>query len=603
MNTRKSSSNPAITHRVESAISDCRSLRDKYLDLQHASLTTLPADIFDLEHVEVINLTNNNLRHLSPSLLRLPNLRDVNLLGNPVETLPDGLRATLDAPAYIRCRDQIDTNVVRLVIEEETENDAIHFLTNELRTSHSPRSITIGHWAITIGDKRLAPTPSLLELIMSIGDFKHLESLSLRGTMISSVPPGIRKLKNLKHLNLDGLRLSNLPGWIGELKLESFSAADNRLRTLPGTFRELRRLKILDVDWNPLISIPQSVFGINSLESLLVRDCQIRAIPAEILRLTRLKKLNCDDNPIDSPPEEVTKKGLDAIRDYWRQRTETGVDYLCEAKLIILGEAGAGKSSLAQKIKNPNYQLRKDEKSTEGIDVICYDFPTAIHTKEGKSDKIVQRQFQTNIWDFGGQEIYHATHQFFLTRRSVYVLVCDDRKEDTDFSYWLHVVEMLSDGSPLIIVQNEKQDRTRDINLSSLRARFSNLRHAVSLNLEGNRGLENAIKLIRSELESLPHVGAALPATWKRVREALEKDSRDHVSLDEFLKICAKHGFTRRDDKLQLSGYLHDLGICLHFQDDPLLKNIVILKPGVLPQTCSMWYESPTARFGRKDFR
>ena len=43
--------------------------------------------------------------------------------------------------------------------------------------------------------------------------------------------------------------------------------------------------------------------------------------------------------------------------------------------------------------------------------------------------------------------------------------------------------------------------------------------------------------------------------------------------------MSEKHGFTRRDDKLQLSGYLHDLGICLHFQDDPLLKNTVVLKP------------------------
>ena len=64
-------------------------------------------------------------------------------------------------------------------------------------------------------------------------------------------------------------------------------------------------------------------------------------------------------------------------------------------------------------------------------------------------EKILKREFHVNIWDFGGQEIYHATHQFFLTRRSVYVLVCDDRKEDTDFAYWLQVVEMLSDGSPL----------------------------------------------------------------------------------------------------------------------------------------------------------
>jgi GTPase SAR1 family protein len=270
---------------------------------------------------------------------------------------------------------------------------------------------------------------------------------------------------------------------------------------------------------------------------------------------------------------------LDAIRDYWRQRADTGVDYLCEAKLIILGEPGAGKTSLARKIKNPNYKLRERQKSTEGIDVIRYQFPTAIRTLEDGKEKVLQRKFQVNIWDFGGQEIYHATHQFFLTRRSVYVLVCDDRKEDTDFSYWLQVVEMLSDASPLLIVQNEKQDRTRDINLSSLRAQFANLRDAFATNLDTNRGLDRVIQSIRKELENLPYVGVGLPSTWKRVREVLEQEERDYLSLDEYLEICEQHGFTRRDDKLQLSGYLHDLGICLHFQDDPILKNTVVLKP------------------------
>ncbi|WP_445633122.1 hypothetical protein NSTC745_04743 [Nostoc sp. DSM 114161] len=39
------------------------------------------------------------------------------------------------------------------------------------------------------------------------------------------------------------------------------------------------------------------------------------------------------------------------------------------------------------------------------------------------------------------------------------------------------------------------------------------------------------------------------------------------------------HGFTKREDKLQLSGYLYDLGVCLHFQDDDLLRKTVILQP------------------------
>jgi internalin A len=38
-----------------------------------------------------------------------------------------------------------------------------------------------------------------------------------------------------------------------------------------------------------------------------------------------------------------------------------------------------------------------------------------------------QDQAHLNVWDFGGQEIMHATHQFFLTRRSLYLLVLSGR--------------------------------------------------------------------------------------------------------------------------------------------------------------------------------
>ncbi len=255
------------------------------------------------------------------------------------------------------------------------------------------------------------------------------------------------------------------------------------------------------------------------------------------------------------------------------------MDYLSEAKLIILGEGGAGKSSLAKKLKDPGYKLRKDEASTEGIDVIPWYFPAAIRIREDGQEKVHSCDFRASIWDFGGQEIYHATHQFFLTRRSLYVLLCDDRKEDTDFHYWLRIVELLSDASPILIVQNEKQGRSRDINLPSLRAQFGNLKGALATNLETNSGLDHVIQSIQQEIQQLPHIGTGLPATWKRVRQALERDPRDRLTLEEYLALCESPDFTRREDKLQLSGYLHDLGICLHFQDDPVLKNLVILKP------------------------
>ncbi|MDE5081430.1 MAG: ADP-ribosylation factor-like protein, partial [Trichodesmium sp. St18_bin1] len=242
-------------------------------------------------------------------------------------------------------------------------------------------------------------------------------------------------------------------------------------------------------------------------------------------------------------------------------------DYIYEAKLLIVGEGGAGKTTLANKILNPKYQL-KDEDTTKGIEVHQYNFQTKN-----------QNDFQINIWDFGGQEIYHATHQFFLTKRSLYILVADTRNEDTDFYYWLNVVELLSSNSPLLIVKNEKQERKREINQRALQGQFTNIKEILATNLATNRGLAEIIREIQHHISKLPHIGSRLPKTWKKVRETLELDSRNYINLEEYLSICEQNGFERREDKLQLSGYLHDLGICLHFQDDPLLNKTVILKP------------------------
>jgi small GTP-binding protein len=284
--------------------------------------------------------------------------------------------------------------------------------------------------------------------------------------------------------------------------------------------------------------------------------------------LEKLTRLNLDENPIAEPPLEVVKEGIEAIRQYFKQIETEGIDYLYEAKLLIVGEGGAGKTTLANKIINPNYKLCEED-STKGIEVLHWAFP--------RSDG---NQFNVNIWDFGGQEIYHSTHQYFLTKRSLYLLVADTRKEDTDFYYWLNVIELLSDNSPILIIKNEKQDRQREIS-NQLRSEFENFKEAIPTNLANNRNLPAILTACKYHLSQLPHIGQTLPKTWVKVRHALENDPRNHISLNEYLQICKDNGFKERKDALQLSDYLHDLGICLHFQDDEIspLYQIVILKP------------------------
>ncbi|WP_309731046.1 COR domain-containing protein, partial [Chamaesiphon sp. OTE_75_metabat_556] len=287
----------------------------------------------------------------------------------------------------------------------------------------------------------------------------------------------------------------------------------------------------------------------------------------EIGKLFNLNEFYFNDNLSLSLPPEIRGKGFREIINFYRQQLEQKTDRIYEAKLLIIGEGGAGKTTLAKKIQSSDYPLQ-DEDSTQGIDVIKWQFML-------DNDK----EFRVNIWDFGGQEIYHTTHQFFLTKRSLYALVVDTRKEDTDFYYWLNVVELLSNNSPLLIIKNEKEERQREIDERQLRGEFTNLKETLSSNFATQRGLPEILKQIKHHISNLPHVGTELPKTWVKVREALEQESRNYITLEEYLNLCEHNGFTRREDKLQLSGYLHDLGVCLHFQEDELLMETVIIQP------------------------
>jgi len=404
--------------------------------------------------------------------------------------------------------------------------------------------------------------------ILKFGDSKRM---FWGGNQLKNIPDFIVNLSNLLWLDLSYNSLNYLPDCITKLsKLNRLSLRNNQLTNIPDSICNLSELAELDLRDNQLENVPESIAHISSLTRLDLRGTKVEKVPESIINISNLPKQCPVNNPPETLPIEIAGRGNIAMKQYVRQLEEEGEDYLYEAKLLIVGEAGAGKTSLAKKINNLNYQLQSKEKSTEGIDVIQWSF-----------DLENKRKFDVNIWDFGGQEVYHATHQFFLTKRSLYVLVVDNRKEDDNLEYWLNIVELLSDHSPLIIIKNEKQDRVREIPEKTLRGQFDNLKETMATNLETKRGLNKILKVIKYHISNLDHIGSALPKTWVKVRQALESDPRNYISIQEYFAICEKNGFTKVKDKLQLSSYLHDLGVCLHFQDDKhsLLYETIILKP------------------------
>jgi small GTP-binding protein len=414
-----------------------------------------------------------------------------------------------------------------------------------------------------LGNNKITDIPN------SITQLTNLQFLNLWENSLNTIPEAINQLTNLKSLNLGYNRINYIPQEISHLtNLQSLILTNNPIKKMPEVITQLRHLQALHLRNIGLSKIPDSILRLNNLQVLNLNNNTIKEIPEAIAKLPTLSDLRLFNNPITEPPLEVIENGIEAIRTYFKQIETEGVDYLYEAKLLIVGEGGAGKTSLANKIINSNYQLCEED-STKGIEVLPWSFPR----NDGN-------QFNVNIWDFGGQEIYHSTHQYFLTKRSLYLLVADTRKEDTDFYYWLNVIELLSDNSPILIIKNEKQDRQREIN-SNFRSEFKNLKDDIATNLANNRNFEAILTACKYHLSQLPHIGQTLPKTWVKVRHALESDRRNYINLSEYLQICKDNGFKERENALQLSEYLHDLGICLHFQDDEMspLYQIVILKP------------------------
>uniref|UniRef100_UPI0039C61B32 COR domain-containing protein n=2 Tax=unclassified Anabaena TaxID=2619674 RepID=UPI0039C61B32 len=405
----------------------------------------------------------------------------------------------------------------------------------------------------------------------------NLRSLHLGSNQLSSLPPEIVQLTNLRSLHLGSNQLSSLPPEIVQLThLQTLDLDNNQLSSLAPEIVQLTHLQTLYLDNNQLSSLAPEIVQLTHLQTLYLDNNQLSSLPGEIRQLPNLEKLDLRRNPVPIPPEILGPKDssllpgdLNEILDfYFRVQDPAETEPIYEVKFLIVGEGGAGKTSLAKKIKDESYQLQSDEKSTEGIEVIRWHF-----TQPNGED------FRVNIWDFGGQEIYHQTHQFFLSKRSLYVLVADTRKENTDFYWWLNVVGLLSDNSPVIIIKNEKQDRQCEVNERQLRGEFTNLKEVLATNLDTNRGLAEIKDAIQLYISNLPHVGTPLPKLWVRVRAALENYSRNYISLDEYCHLCRVNNLTDRTDMLRLSSYLHDLGVFLHFQDDATLKHYVILKP------------------------
>ncbi len=352
----------------------------------------------------------------------------------------------------------------------------------------------------------------------------------------------------------------------------------NKISTIPDEIIKLKKLSRLDVSGNELNSITENIAKLGELRYLNLANNKLTDLSAKIANMSCLKALFLEGNPFDMLPPEIVARGIESIRNFYKELDEK--DFLYEVKLIIVGEGRVGKTCLANALVNADYKLDLAEKSTEGININPWIIPKE---EIEKINPKIHRDFQINIWDFGGQEIYHSTHQFFLTKRSIYMLVTESRKEDRhdDFFYWLNIIKLLGDRSPVIMVLNKCDEPTKELPIKEYRDTFNNIIDFEKISLK--EGYENTFNTLKEKIKkiasNLPHIGNPLPKKWVDIRIEIEKlklEGKNYIPESEYLEICKKH-YRKEESALFLSEYFHDLGVLLHFQDDIDLKDTVIL--------------------------
>jgi internalin A len=110
-------------------------------------------------------------------------------------------------------------------------------------------------------------------------------------------------------------------------------------------------------------------------------------------------RLDLGSNPLHDPLPELIGRGSDALAAYLASLEDVVAQF--DAKVLLVGEGNVGKTSLVASLLGAPFVVNRE--TTHGIEI----HPLTLRHPGLEVDMTVR------TWDFGGQEVYRITHQFF----------------------------------------------------------------------------------------------------------------------------------------------------------------------------------------------
>ena len=255
-------------------------------------------------------------------------------------------------------------------------------------------------------------------------------------------------------------------------------------------------------------------------------------------------------------------------------------------KLMLVGYANRGKTTLVARLLGKEY----GDESTVGVDVSEWWYRPSVG----------RRNFHFSIWDFGGQEEYYATHQCFLSQRSLYLLLFNLKHGDKgveELRPWLNNIALRAPRSCVIIIGthlDEVPDKERG-EIDALLQRVGNLAASYNNKLQIVEvipvGLKNRIEHIGLLKEAIYNhaanyknragqviMGQKIPASYHALDKQLETVQQEVrqgirepiMHAEEFRTMVYKMNLADIQDDEELKTatlFLTDVGSLLHYDD------------------------------------
>ena len=523
------------------------------LDISNKGITRVPEELWQLGSLEVLNLSENRLKEVPGELGKLSNLQKLNLSRNKLRKVPGEL-GMLSSLWWL----DLDENELKEVPGELGKLSSLRWL---YLSGNRLREVPVELGKLGSLEVLDLSGNELKEVSGELGKLNSLQRLYLGENGLREVPVELGELSSLQELYLGGNKLTQVLVELGKLgSLEVLDLSGNKLKEVSGELGKLNSLQRLYLGENGLREVPVELGELSSLQELYLGGNKLTQVPVELGKLS-VQKLGLDGNPdLLTPPPEIVSQGTQAVLSFLRELLLGSVRRY-EAKLILVGEGGTGKSSLLRALHGKDFDANLS--TTHGIEVDTLTLP---------HPSLPVCELTLNTWDFGGQDIYRATHQFFLTKRSLYLVVWNARLggEQGRLDYWLSTIRALAPDVPVFLVATHIDERAPDLNVPQYRKDYPQVKEVLQVSSKTLVGIEELKQHIAGYTAQLPLMGQPWPQTWIELEQELVSNSAHHISADTYMGLCAKNEVPATLAQGTLGNYLHDLGKVLYFRDDPI---------------------------------